>query len=85
MPAINQRKVRFSEPWDDDDIIPDRMEISSTCKLHEDYLTTMLWKLDEKKIRMLKSLHADDADVLARDAHRVNRDHGKHCNQLIPC
>jgi hypothetical protein len=85
MPASDQRKVRFSEPWDDDDIILARMETSSTCKFHEDHLTTMLWNLDEKKIRMLKTLHADDADVLSRDRHRVHRDHGQHCNQLMEC
>jgi hypothetical protein len=83
MAASSQCTVRFSEAWDDNDIIPPRMNISSTCEFQNASLTINLWHLDEKKIRMLKTLHADDIDVLARDRHRVNRDHGKHCNDLI--
>ncbi|OAX33399.1 hypothetical protein K503DRAFT_786527 [Rhizopogon vinicolor AM-OR11-026] len=75
MAASSQCIVRFSEAWDDNDIIPPGMNISLTCEFQNASLTINLWHLDEKKIRMLKTLHADDIDVLARDRHRVNRDH----------
>jgi hypothetical protein len=58
-------------------VVPRRIKASSTCKLHEDFLTTMLWNTDKKKISMLKTLHADHVDDLVRERHSIHMGDGK--------